>query len=94
MGRHDDEIDAVSLGGFGDAVGRFARSHVERDPARALTLARRNFDVQKDTADLRLLVEAAAAAGDAATLREARRWLESTGVEDYVARSRLKEAGA
>jgi hypothetical protein len=67
--------------------------YVERDSARALKLARRNSDAQKDTEDLRLLIDAAVAAGDFEALRDARSWLESTGFEDREAAARLHEAG-
>jgi Tetratricopeptide repeat len=67
---------------------------VDRDSARALALARQNFGLQKDTPDLRLLLDAAVAAGDKPTLAELRRWLASTGFEDHVVASRLKAAGA
>ena len=67
---------------------------VDRDPARALALARQNFALQKDTPDVRLLLGAAVAAGDKPTLLELRRWLESTGFEDRVVAARLKAAGA
>jgi hypothetical protein len=66
--------------------------HADRDAARALALARRNFARQKDTADLRLLVEAARAAGDREALGEARDWLAASGFEDRVVSARL--AGA
>jgi tetratricopeptide (TPR) repeat protein len=66
----------------------------DRDPGRALALARANFAVQKDTPDLRLLAEAAVAAGDRATIRYLRDWLKATGFEDRVASARLAEAGA
>ncbi len=52
-----------------------------RDPARALRLAEQNWRVQKEPADARILLEAAAAAGapDAAT--PALAWLDETGCE-------------
>ena len=68
--------------------------YVDRDPARALVLARQNFALQKDTPDVRLLLGAALAAGDKPTLAELRRWLASTGFEDHVVAARLKAAGA
>lgn len=68
--------------------------YVDRDAARALTMARQNFALQKDTPDVRLLLGAAVAAGDKPTLAELRRWLASTGFEDQVVAARLKAAGA
>jgi hypothetical protein len=64
------------------------------DSRRALDLARANFAVQKDTPDLRLLVDAAIAADDRATMRYLRGWLAETGFEDRVAAARLTRAGA
>jgi hypothetical protein len=68
--------------------------HVDGDAGRALALARRNFGLQKDTPDLRLLIDAAIAADDRAMLAYLRRWLEATGFEDRVAAARLAAAGA
>jgi hypothetical protein len=64
------------------------------DPDRALALARENFSLQKDTPDLRLLVDAAIAADDRATMNYVRGWLAATGFEDRVAAARLTRAGA
>ena len=66
----------------------------DRDPRRALVLARENFAVQKDTPDLRLLVEAAIAAEDHATISYLRDWLAQTGFEDRIATDRLARTGA
>lgn len=54
------------------------------DRPAALTLARDNWAVQKELPDLRLLVDSALAARDAATLAEARQWLHKTRTEDVV----------
>ena len=67
--------------------------HVDGDASHALDLARRNFAAQKDTPDLRLLVDAAIAARDPQALAFARSWLSSTGFEDRVVLERLREAG-
>ena len=67
--------------------------HVDGDAIHALDLARRNFAAQKDTPDLRLLVDAAIAARDPQALAFARSWLASTGFEDRVVLERLREAG-
>ena len=67
--------------------------HVDGDAIHALELARRNFAAQKDTPDLRLLVDAAIAAQDPQALAIARSWLASTGFEDRVVLDRLREAG-
>jgi predicted Zn-dependent protease len=63
--------------------------HTSGDVVSALAHARRNFARQKDTADLRLLVEAALAAGDRQALGAARAWLEASGFEDHVAATQL-----
>ena len=54
----------------------------ENDPARALTLARENWAVQKEPADLRILVACARRAHSAEALMIARDWLATTGLED------------
>jgi predicted Zn-dependent protease len=68
--------------------------HDGGDARRALVLATRNFAIQKDTPDLRLLADAAVAAGDRAALRALRQWLQATGFEDRAVEARLREAGA
>jgi len=68
--------------------------YVDGDAKRALDLARQNFAIQKDTPDLRLLIDAAIAAGDRDSLRSVRAWLTEMGFEDYIADARLREAGA
>jgi uncharacterized protein (TIGR02996 family) len=55
---------------------------VERDVHRALRLARENWNVQREPADLRILALCARAAGDAAALRDVRDWLRASGLED------------
>jgi tetratricopeptide (TPR) repeat protein len=58
------------------------RLSIEGDAAAALALARANFDVQREPADLRILVEAARAAGDAAALAVAAAWIATNRLED------------
>ena len=70
---------------------RFALA-VERDPAAALSLARANWRVQREPADLRVLAEAAVAAGDAQAQAMARRWLAETGLEYAAVAATLAEA--
>jgi hypothetical protein len=55
--------------------------HLGRNPDKALVLARDNWGVQREPADLRILAEAAAATGDADALATVRRWLAETGLE-------------
>jgi hypothetical protein len=52
------------------------------DPRRALELARWNFEAQREPADLRILLEAALAAGEPEAAREALDWFEASGLED------------
>jgi len=94
------EFDALLTIGLRRGTGTHFREegelalYVDGNSVRALELARRNFAAQKDTPDLRLLVEAAIAAHDQAALAFAREWLASSGFEDRVALERLREAGA
>jgi hypothetical protein len=55
---------------------------LRNDAPRALALARRNWDVQKETADARILLEAALAAHDGAAARSVLDWMRSARVED------------
>ena len=67
------------------------RLAIEGDPPGALKLAREDWTVQREPADLRILYEAATAAGDAAALREASDWQRQHAIE-YTALSAI--AGA
>lgn len=66
--------------------------HLRDDPAGALVLARENWAVQKEPADLRILLEAAQRAGDRATVRAARGWIQRNGTQD-VALASLTRGG-
>jgi tetratricopeptide (TPR) repeat protein len=55
---------------------------VDSDPDRALELARRNWDVQKELADARLLVEAAVEARKPDATAPVIAWARATGVRD------------
>jgi hypothetical protein len=73
---------------------RFALG-VQGQPARALVLAQRNFAVQREPADARVLLEAALAAGQPAAAAPALKWLADSGIESQVLRGlerRLKGA--
>lgn len=59
------------------------------DPAEALKLARENWQVQREVADLRILLSAAVATGDSATLQDVRRWVEGHRLEDTVVNTAL-----
>jgi hypothetical protein len=56
--------------------------HLLNDPQTALKLAQENWQVQKEPADLRILLESALAAQDAASTETARDWMKSSGLED------------
>lgn len=51
-------------------------------PQRALELARENWQVQREPADVKILLAAALAAGHAETVKELRDWLAESGLED------------
>lgn len=57
---------------------------------RALALARENWKVQRESADLRILVSAAKAAGDAVALREAGDWVRTHRLEDAAIAALLR----
>jgi hypothetical protein len=58
------------------------RLTVEHDVKAALILARENWLVQREPSDLRILIEAARAAGDADALKIASDWVAATHLED------------
>jgi predicted Zn-dependent protease len=62
--------------------------YLRGDAAAALALARRNWMVQKEPADMRILLEAALAARDRKAAAPVLAWIRSHGVED-VALARL-----
>jgi hypothetical protein len=59
---------------------------VDHDAARALELARANFETQRETLDVRILIRAAQACGDSATLSALTKWIHETGYEDIQLR--------
>jgi Tfp pilus assembly protein PilF len=59
-------------------------------PGPALADARENWRVQREATDLWLLVRAARAAGDRATLDEAAAWVRRTGLNDVRVRRELE----
>jgi len=69
------------------------RLHLEEDPKLALRLARENWAVQREPTDLRILAEAAVAAGDIDAVHTVRQWLAQTGLE-YAAVHGLVTRGA
>lgn len=62
---------------------RFALD-VDGDAAAAIRHARENWQHQREPEDLRLLLRAARASGDAAALDEARRWIAAQSYEDHA----------
>ena len=72
---------------------RFALA-LDNDPARALRLAKLNWAVQKEPADLRIRAQAAAATGDAEGARLVRDWLRRTRLEDRSLDATLRRMGA
>jgi Tfp pilus assembly protein PilF len=61
---------------------------VKGDPARALALALANWDVQKEPADLRILLDSALAAKRPADVAPALAWLGETKLEDpFIAKT-------
>jgi hypothetical protein len=56
----------------------------EQRPDEALAAARRNFESQRELADVRVFARAATMARDAAALHELRQWLHDTGYQDSI----------
>ena len=53
-----------------------------QDPRGSLALARENWSIQREPADVRILIEAARAAGDAKAVDELSAWLHASGLVD------------
>jgi Flp pilus assembly protein TadD len=64
---------------------------INADFAGALAAARRNFEEQKELADVRVLARAARAARDPSALNALRQWLNETGYRDSVTEGILDE---
>lgn len=62
-------------------------------PATALKLAQENWQVQKEPADVRILLESAVANADASAATEAVRWLRASGLEDVSLRKLMAALG-
>ena len=60
------------------------RLTIERDAVSALALARANWAVQREPADLRILIDAARAVRDAGALRVAADWIAANRLEDVT----------
>jgi hypothetical protein len=61
-----------------------------QDRVAALKLARENWEVQREAADLRILVAAAVANGDSRSLQDARAWADGHHLEDTVVNAALE----
>jgi Tfp pilus assembly protein PilF len=72
---------------------RFALE-LARNPTEATRLAKLNWAVQKEPADLRILARAAAASGDADAARLVRDWLRWSKLEDRTLDAAVQAAGA
>jgi Tfp pilus assembly protein PilF len=79
-------FDAAML--RGDTVHRREQARFElalrNDPRAAVKLAKLNWAVQKEPADLRILVESAAASGDREAAQTALDWIARTRLEDQT----------
>jgi hypothetical protein len=67
--------------------------HLLDAPQQALKLARENWQVQKEPADLRILLEAALAAHDTAAVDLVRDWLRNSRLEDVQLQSMTAPRG-
>lgn len=90
LARADAELQARFQAAMqrGDTVHQRERAryelHVRRDHKSALALARQNWAVQKESADMRILLEAAAQAGDKAAAAPVLDWVARHKVEDVA----------
>jgi tetratricopeptide (TPR) repeat protein len=89
-------FEALTLRGsdfFGREQARFALE-LQHDPQTALDMARRNWQVQREPWDTRLLLEAAIAAGRPEAATDALDFLQKTKLEDPVVESLVRELRA
>ncbi len=88
-----DRFEAATLRGDNVHLREQARFELQlmKHPKLALQLAQQNWKVQKEPADVRIFLEAAAAAKDRAAARPVLDWLKQTGLEDS-ALDRLKKS--
>lgn len=89
-------FDAAAL--RGDSVHQREQArhelHLRGNARPALALAQQNWAVQKEPADLRILLEAALQAGDHAAAAPALAWLARTGLEDSAVQALAARLGA
>jgi adenosyl cobinamide kinase/adenosyl cobinamide phosphate guanylyltransferase len=62
-------------------------------PEAALKLAQQNWQVQKEPADVRILLEAALRAHAAAVVDEVKEWLSNSGLEDVQLQTMTEPRG-
>ena len=88
-------FDAAML--RGDTVHQREQARFElqlmQQPKAALKLAQQNWQVQKEPADVRIYLEAAAAAGDKAAAQPLLLWLKQTRLEDRAAQPLIAKLG-
>jgi tetratricopeptide (TPR) repeat protein len=81
-----DRFDAASL--RGDTVHQREQSrfelHLRKNTERALALAKSNWQIQREPADVRIYLEAARAASDSASEKTVLAWLRQTGLQDVA----------
>jgi Tfp pilus assembly protein PilF len=68
--------------------------HLLNEPKEALRLAQQNWEVQKEPADARILLESAVAAGDRDAIRAATEWIKHTGLDDPFLSAIITHTGA
>jgi Tfp pilus assembly protein PilF len=68
--------------------------HLRGDSKAALALAQKNWAVQKESADMRVLLEAALQAGDKAAAAPVLDWIRKNAVEDVMLARLAKQIGA
>lgn len=67
---------------------------LQRDSAGALLLAQKNWAIQKEAADMRILLEAAVMARDRAAAKPVLDWIAAHKVEDVALQALARKAGA
>ena len=67
---------------------------LQRDIPGALLLAQKNWAIQKEAADMRILLEAAVAARDRAAAQPVLAWIKTNHVEDVALQALVTKAGA
>ncbi|MFL6659040.1 MAG: hypothetical protein ACJ8GW_13260, partial [Massilia sp.] len=65
--------------------------HVRGDATGALALAKKNWDIQKESADMRILLEASLKTGDKAAAASVLAWVSKNAVEDVAVQSLVRQ---